>query len=976
MRTTERNGLYAPGRAPSRARGFGPFLAALWALAAAPGCNLLNGLDDVTYETGGGGAGADGGGGQGATGGGGSGATGGTTSTGGSGGCTPVSDDNECTEDICEDDSPVSNPLAAGTTCSAGVCDGAGVCIGCIEDDDCTMPMVCIDDTCVDVDCGDGLKNGVETDVDCGGDSGCPPCDDDLGCDIAADCVSGVCESMKCQPAACDDTVKNGDETAVDCGGACAPAKTCADGDGCESAVDCTSGVCTEMACAAPVCGDGVQNQPTEACDDGNMVDGDGCDNGCIFNECGDGIPGAFEDCDDGNATNGDGCDEGPGGNCTVSACGNGVVAGTEVCDDGNQANGDGCDDGMGGTCTPTACGNGVVTGTEVCDDGNGTSGDGCDTNCTVTACGNGVVTGTEACDDGNGVIGDGCDDGPTGNCSVTACGNGVVSPGEACDDGNNTNGDACDDGPGGNCVFDGGGCGNGVVTGAEACDDGNLTNGDGCDANCTPTGCGNGIVSGIEQCDDGNLVNGDGCDSNCTPTGCGNGVLTGAEVCDDGNTTGADGCSATCTPENIESEPNNTCGAEDGPFLVSGSVNVIAAITPIGDLDFFSFTLPGPGPSSIKIETFSGVVPGACAVGNDTLLELRAPNCTTVLASDDDDGINACSLIDAAGADTGARKLPAGTYFVRVSEFNNDLAIANYNVSVTVLSTCGNGGALQPTEACDDGNLVSGDGCDANCTVSACGNGLAAGAEGCDDGNTTNGDGCSSTCAVEAGYNCTGTPSVCTGICGDGVVQINEGCEDGNLANGDCCSSTCGIQSCEVEMNGACGMQTPMPPFALTPRVAYASGAITPLADLDFYTFVLAKPATVRVETFGPTLTTCAGDTLLELRGPDCTSVIVSDDDDGVGVCSLINPTTDAAARNLPAGTYTVQVREFGDDLTIASYGVKVTLVDECGNGTKGAFEGCDDTNNTDGDGCSATCVVEAGFTCTGTTPSVCSPI
>ena len=35
----------------------------------------------------------------------------------------------------------------------------------------------------------------------------------------------------------------------------------------------------------------------------------------------------------------------------------------------------------------------------------------------------------------------------------------------------------------------------------------------------------------------------------------------------------------------------------------------------------------------------------------------------TTVLASDDDDGLSACSLIDAAGADTGARKLPAGTY-------------------------------------------------------------------------------------------------------------------------------------------------------------------------------------------------------------------------------------------------------------------------------------------------------------------------
>ena len=32
---------------------------------------------------------------------------------------------------------------------------------------------------------------------------------------------------------------------------------------------------------------------------------------------------------------------------------------------------------------------------------------------------------------------------------------------------------------------------------------------------------------------------------------------------------------------------------------------------------------------------------------------------------------------------------------------------------------------ALGPGEQCDDGNLVSGDGCDANCTVTACGNGI-----------------------------------------------------------------------------------------------------------------------------------------------------------------------------------------------------------------------------------------------------------
>ncbi len=44
------------------------------------------------------------------------------------------------------------------------------------------------------------------------------------------------------------------------------------------------------------------------------------------------------------------------------------------------------------------------------------------------------------------------------------------------------------------------------------------------------------------------------------------------------------------------------------------------------------------------------------------------------------------------------------------------------------------------------------------------------------------------------------------------------------------------------------------------------------------------------------------------------------------------------------------------------------------CGNGTKTSLEGCDDSNTTAGDGCSATCTVETGYSCTGTTPSVCS--
>ncbi len=48
------------------------------------------------------------------------------------------------------------------------------------------------------------------------------------------------------------------------------------------------------------------------------------------------------------------------------------------------------------------------------------------------------------------------------------------------------------------------------------------------------------------------------------------------------------------------------------------------------------------------------------------------------------------------------------------------------------------------------------------------------------------------------------------------------------------------------------------------------------------------------------------------------------------------------------------------------------VTPVATCGNGLVEAGEGCDDGNGTSGDGCSAACVVEAGYTCTGS-PSAC---
>ena len=79
--------------------------------------------------------------------------------------------------------------------------------------------------------------------------------------------------------------------------------------------------------------------------------------------KCGNGIVTGQEVCDDGNVRNGDGCDN----NCQFSGCGNGLVTGLEECDDNNFIDGDGCDN----NCRFTGCGNGNVTGDEECDDGN-----------------------------------------------------------------------------------------------------------------------------------------------------------------------------------------------------------------------------------------------------------------------------------------------------------------------------------------------------------------------------------------------------------------------------------------------------------------------------------------------------------------------------------------------------------------------------------------------------------------------------
>ena len=113
---------------------------------------------------------------------------------------------------------------------------------------------------------------------------------------------------------------------------------------------DAAYGGCTSKCKRGPHCGDGTQQMPQEACDDGQNLtpysaDKKGCAPGCkLPSYCGDSkLDSLFgEKCDDGtNAGGYGGCNP----DCTLGPrCGDGKIdEPTENCDDGNAVSGDGC---------------------------------------------------------------------------------------------------------------------------------------------------------------------------------------------------------------------------------------------------------------------------------------------------------------------------------------------------------------------------------------------------------------------------------------------------------------------------------------------------------------------------------------------------------------------------------------------------------------------------------------------------------
>lgn len=319
--------------------------------------------------------------------------------------------------------------------CANGACDGAGAC-GLDDGELCGMSGDCLSGNCVDGVCCDTACSGTceACDIVPGV---CSPRPD--GTDPEAECAGAdTCNGAgDCR---CVDGMVNGDETGIDCGGSICGA-LCPAGQGCIGPTDCDSGICTGNVCQLAACGDGVLNG-MELCDFAAP------NSPCCASDC-MGIAAAGTAC--GSDPDATGCDAAPicdGLGTALASCqaqteANGTLCtsdglfctGAERCQAGVcTSDGDPCD----------GAGDGDANCQETCDEAN----DVCGADPNGSSCDDGVYcNGTETCAAGvcGGSTGDPCP-GPNAN---NDCSESCNETNEDCT-ANDPDGSGC---AGGNCT-------------------------------------------------------------------------------------------------------------------------------------------------------------------------------------------------------------------------------------------------------------------------------------------------------------------------------------------------------------------------------------------------------------------------------------------------------------------------------------------------------------------------------------------
>jgi cysteine-rich repeat protein len=437
----------------------------------------------------------------------------------------------------------------------------------------------------------------------------------------------------------------------------------------------------------------------------------------------------------------------------------------------------------------------------------------------------------------------------------------------------------------------------------------------------CLDSNCGNGVMDPGEDCDDGNTKNGDGCSSSCLIEECGNGQLDTlhGEECDDGNHLDGDGCSHDCKIEMCGNGRVDTAKGEecDDNNRQDGD----------GCSHDCKFEFCGDG---IKNDQTSHSHEDCDTAGNSATCNF---NCTTSTCGD--------GIVNPLYTSPGA----AGP------EQCDPPSVANGCSADCRFEHCGNG-VVDPGEECDGAAGLQP--CSAICHQERCGNAILDPGEQCDDGNIADNDGCSHNCKFEfcgdgikndqtshshedcdtAGNSATCNLNCTTPVCGDGIVNPlytspgaagPEQCDPPSVANG--CSVDCRFERCgngmldpQEQCDGTLGQQPCNTATCLTERCGNG------IFDDDATTGVHEQCDDDNINDNDG----CSHDCKLEFCGDGATN--------NHEACDPTDPLFGAAGCN--------------SDCTKPKCGdFKLNTA---------AGEQCDDGNNLDGDGCSATCHVE----------------
>jgi cysteine-rich repeat protein len=445
-------------------------------------------------------------------------------------------------------------------------------------------------------------------------------------------------------------------------------------------------------------------------------------------------------------------------------------------------------------------------------------------------------------------------------------------------------------------------------------------------------------------------------------PSECGDGVIEGSETCDDMNTTAGDGCSDVCVLEAgwvCEGSPT-VCVATCAPLAATRTLNCASATvsgnttdgtTAISDYACQTYAYP----SNEQVWAFTNematdvdvriVATRGASTRDADLYVLEADStvsCGEAACADSSTGTSGTETVDFSAA--------AGeNFFVAYDIFDLPVATTDYTLTVT-------------------------------CTPRVCGDGTRAASEACDDGDTDNGDGCSSTCTIEPLFTCTGTmPSVCTGTCPNGTVQTAAGetCDDNNSTPGDGCSATCTTETGYVCSGAPSVCTMPAAPNAFCagavavtanatftgldatmggPRSASGTLCSGTSSALGYFYAVTAAPGQRVVVTETGTI-----DSVLNVMA-DCSATVCL-----AGTDTPENLTINNVTGTTPI-TRIVGVHRYSSSFsgTMGLTFAYTTVV--CGDGAViSGSEACDDGNTAAGDGCSPTCTVETGYTCSG---------